>query len=102
MRHLGEQNKVAGENVARASLDLAGEQLKLAQALYALGKPMLVVLVNGKPISEPWIYESMPAVIEAWEPGSFGGQAVAEIIFGEVNPMAKCHLLLLVRLGIFK
>ena len=92
MRHLGEQNKVAGENVARASLDLAGEQLKLAQALYSLGKPMLVVLVNGKPISEPWIYESIPAVIEAWEPGSFGGQAVAEIIFGEVNPSGKMPL----------
>ena len=92
MRYLGEERKVAGENVARAALDLAGEQLKLAKALYSLGKPMLVVLVNGKPISEPWIYESMPAVIEAWEPGSFGGQAVAEIIFGEVNPSGKMPL----------
>jgi beta-glucosidase len=92
MRHLGEGNKVAGENVARAALDLAGNQLKLAQALYALGKPMVVVLVNGKPISEPWLYESVPAVIEAWEPGSFGGQAVAEIIFGEVNPSGKMPL----------
>ena len=91
-RHLGEGNKVAGENVARAALDLAGNQLKLAQALYALGKPMVVVLVNGKPISEPWLYESVPAVIEAWEPGSFGGQAVAEIIFGEVNPSGKMPL----------
>ena len=92
MRYLGEENKVAGENVARAALDLAGEQLKLAKALYALGKPMAVVLVNGKPISEPWLYESMPAVIEAWEPGSFGGQAVAEIIFGVVNPSGKMPL----------
>lgn len=92
MRHLGEGNKVAGENVARAALDLAGNQLKLAQALYSLGKPMVVVLVNGKPISEPWLYESVPAVIEAWEPGSFGGQAVAEIIFGEVNPSGKMPL----------
>ena len=92
MRYLGEEKKVAGENVARAALDLAGEQLKLAKALYSLGKPMLVVLVNGKPISEPWIYESMPAVIEAWEPGSFGGQAVAEIIFGDINPSGKMPL----------
>jgi beta-glucosidase len=53
---------------------------------------MVVVLVNGKPISEPWLYESVPAVIEAWEPGSFGGQAVAEIIFGEVNPSGKMPL----------
>ena len=92
MRHLGENNKVAGENVARAALDLAGNQLKLAQSLYALGKPMVVILVNGKPISEPWLYESVPAVIEAWEPGSFGGQAIAEIIFGEVNPSGKMPL----------
>ena len=92
MRHLGEDRKVAGENVARASLDLAGEQLKLAQALYSLGKPIVVILVNGKPISEPWIYETIPAVIEAWEPGSFGGQAVAEIIFGDVNPSGKMPL----------
>ena len=92
MRYLGEENKVAGENVARAALDLAGEQLKLAKALYALGKPMAVVLVNGKPISEPWLYESIPAVIESWEPGSFGGQAVAEIIFGAVNPSGKMPL----------
>ena len=92
MRYLGEEKKVAGENVARAALDLAGEQLKLAKALYSLGKPMIVVLVNGKPISEPWIYESMPAVIEAWEPGSFGGQAVAEIIFGDINPSGKMPL----------
>ena len=92
MRHLGEENKVSGENVARAALNLAGNQLKLAQALYALGKPMVVILVNGKPISEPWLYESMPAVIEAWEPGSMGGRAVAEIIFGEVNPSGKMPL----------
>ena len=91
MRYLGEENKVAGENVARAALDLAGEQLG-TKALYSLGKPMVVVLVNGKPISEPWLYESIPAVIEAWEPGSFGGQAVAEIIFGEVNPSGKMPL----------
>jgi beta-glucosidase len=53
---------------------------------------MVVILVNGKPISEPWLYESVPAVIEAWEPGSFGGQAIAEIIFGEVNPSGKMPL----------
>lgn len=92
MRHLGERgptSKVAGENVARAALDLAGNQLALVQSMHATGKPIIVVLINGKPIAEPWLVENIPAIIEAWEPGSFGGQAVAEIVFGEINPSGK-------------
>lgn len=89
MRHLGEKGKVSGENVARAELNLAGNQLALVQAIHSLGIPMTVVLVNGKPISEPWISDNIPAIIEAWEPGLFGGQAVAEIFFGKINPSGK-------------
>ena len=92
MRHLGERgptSKVAGENVARAALDLAGNQLALVQSMHAAGKPIIVVLINGKPIAEPWLVENIPAIIEAWEPGSFGGQAIAEILFGEINPSGK-------------
>ncbi len=89
MRHLGEKGKVSGENVARAELNLAGNQLALVQAIHSLGKPMTIVLVNGKPISEPWISDNIPAIIEAWEPGLFGGQAVAEIFFGKINPSGK-------------
>ena len=67
------------ENTARAELNLAGRQLDLVMKLKETGKKIIVVYVNGRPISEPWISENINA-IEAWEPGSFGGIAAAEII----------------------
>ena len=85
LRHLNKK-KTAGENMARANLNLAGNQLKLVRELYKKVENLIVVYVNGKPIAEPWIEENIDAIIEAWEPGSFGGQAVGEIIFGDVNP----------------
>ena len=72
IRHLGEKGKTAGENVARSSIDLAGNQLELVQGVSSLGIPVTIVLVNGKPIAEPWLSENMPAIIEAWEPGHMG------------------------------
>ena len=84
--------KTAGENTARAELNLAGKQLDLAMRLKESGKNVIVVYVNGRPISEPWISENINAIIEAWEPGSFGGLAVAEIIFGKINPSGKLPL----------
>ena len=84
--------KTAGENTARAELNLAGKQLELAMRLKKSGKNVIVVYVNGRPISEPWISENVNAIIEAWEPGSFGGLAVAEIIFGKINPSGKLPL----------
>ena len=84
--------KTAGENTARAELNLAGKQLDLAMRLKQSGKNVIVVYVNGRPISEPWISENINAIIEAWEPGSFGGLAVAEIIFGKINPSGKLPL----------
>lgn len=92
MRYLGEARKVSGENVARSDINLAGKQLQLVQSLHALGKELVVVLVNGKPISEPWIEANIDGIIEAWEPGSFGGEAVAGVLFGEVNPSGKLPL----------
>ena len=83
----GEKN--CGENVDRATINLQGNQLKLIKELYARNKNVLVVLVNGRPLAEPWIKENIPAIIEAWEPGAFAGQAVAEIVKGEVNPSGK-------------
>lgn len=91
LRHL-KGARTAGENMARADIDLAGKQLELVQALKDTQIPLLVVYVNGKPIAEPWIDANADALIEAWEPGSFGGQAVAQIIFGEVNPSGKLPL----------
>ncbi|MDG1760702.1 MAG: glycoside hydrolase family 3 N-terminal domain-containing protein [Flavobacteriaceae bacterium] len=84
--------KTAGENMARADLRLPGKQLDLVKAVYQAGTPVVVVLVNGRPISEPWLQNNIPAIVEAWEPGSFGGQAVAEVLFGDVNPSGKLPL----------
>ena len=91
LRHLNKK-KTAGENMARANINLAGNQLKLVKSLEKLSNKLVVIYVNGKPIAEPWIEENIDAIIEAWEPGSFGGQAVGEIIFGDVNPSGKLPL----------
>ena len=91
LRHLNKK-KTAGENMARANLNLAGNQLKLVRELHKKVENLIVVYVNGKPIAEPWISDNIDAIIEAWEPGSFGGQAVGEIIFGDVNPSGKLPL----------
>ncbi|WP_258098608.1 glycoside hydrolase family 3 N-terminal domain-containing protein [Marinoscillum pacificum] len=81
--------KTNGENIARDNLDLVGRQQELVEALHATGKPVVVVLINGRPLGVEWIAENIPAVVEAWEPGSEGGQAIAEVIFGKVNPSGK-------------
>ena len=86
------KDKTAGENMARAELNLAGKQLELVRSLKEINDNVIVVYVNGKPISEPWIQDNIPSIIEAWEPGNLGGKAVAEIIFGEINPSGKLPL----------
>lgn len=83
------KEKTCGENVDRANIDLMGNQLELIKSIYENNKNVIVVLVNGRPLSEPWIKENIPAIIEAWEPGSYGGEAIAEIIRGHVNPSGK-------------
>jgi beta-glucosidase len=83
------KGKTSGENVARSSIGLFGQQLELVQAIHASGTPTIVVLVNGRPLAEPWIVDNVDALIEAWEPGAMGGKALAEIVFGEVNPSGK-------------
>ena len=86
------KDKTAGENMGRANLDLFGKQLELVQAIEKTGTPVIIVLVNGKPISEPWLEKNIPAIVESWEPGNLGGQAVAEILFGDINPSGKLPL----------
>ncbi|MFL2621214.1 MAG: glycoside hydrolase family 3 N-terminal domain-containing protein [Flavobacteriaceae bacterium] len=86
------KDKTAGENMGRAALDLPGKQLALVKAIETTGTPVIIVLVNHRPISEPWLHNQIPAILEAWGPGSFGGQAVAQIIFGDVNPSGKLPL----------
>ena len=86
---LGENADMAGEAASRASLDLPGRQEELLKAVVALGKPVVLVLLNGRPLSIGWAAEHVPAILEAWEPGSEGGHAVADILFGDVNPGGK-------------
>jgi beta-glucosidase len=86
---LGENADMAGEAASRASLDLPGHQEELLKAVVALGKPVVLVLLNGRPLSIGWEAENVPAILEAWEPGSEGGHAIADILFGDVNPGGK-------------
>jgi beta-glucosidase len=75
-----------GEGYDVASLDLTGVQEHLVRAIHATGTPMVLVLVNGRPLSIRWEAEHVPAIVEAWEPGERGGQAVADVLFGDYNP----------------
>jgi beta-glucosidase len=86
---LGETDVMAGEAASRASLDLPGRQEELLKAVAELGKPVVLVLLNGRPLSVNWAAEHIPAILEAWEPGTEGGHAVADILFGDVNPGGK-------------
>jgi len=81
--------RTCGENADRDAIDLPGRQLQLVQQVFQSGTPVVVVLVNGRPLALPWIYAHIPAVLEAWEPGMFGGLAIAEILFGAINPCGK-------------
>ena len=78
-----------GESADRPSIDYYGRQLDLVQALQKTGKPVVAVIVNGKPLNNNWIAENIPAIIDVWEPGMYGGQALAEILLGKVNPSGK-------------
>ncbi len=86
---LGENANMAGEAASRASLDLPGRQQELLEAVVALGKPVVLVLLNGRPLAVSWAAGHVPAILEAWEPGSEGGHAVADVLFGDANPGGK-------------
>ena len=78
-----------GEWFDRTSLDLPGNQQRLVEAVAATGTPTVVVLQNGRPLTVNWIAENIPAIVEAWYPGEQGGRAMAEVLFGEVNPSGR-------------
>ena len=86
---LGGGQRTCGENKSRTSLELPGHQLKLLQAVQATGKPVILILINGRPLSVNWADKFVPAILEAWYPGSKGGTAVADILFGDYNPGGK-------------
>lgn len=78
-----------GESADRPSVDFYGKQVELAKAIKETGKPMIVVIFNGKPLNNEWVTAHADAIIDAWEPGMYGGQAVAEVLSGSVNPSGK-------------
>ena len=86
---LGGGQRTCGENKSRTSLELPGHQLKLLQAVQATGKPVILILINGRPLSVNWADKFVPAILEAWYPDSKGGTAVADILFGDYNPGGK-------------
>ena len=86
---LGGGQRTCGENKSRSSLALPGRQLDLLKAVVATGKPVVLVLINGRPLSINWADKFVPAILEAWYPGSKGGKAVADVLFGDYNPGGK-------------
>jgi beta-glucosidase len=86
---VGETAEMVGEAASRSSLDLPGRQMDLVKAIHETGKPTIVVLVNGRPPTIEWIVEKVPAILESWMGGSQAGNAIADIVFGDVNPGGK-------------
>jgi beta-glucosidase len=85
----GEPSSDSGEASSRTMLGLPGDQLQLIQQIAATGKPYVVVLMNGRPLTIPWLATNAPALLEAWYPGTEGGNAVADLLFGKVDPSGK-------------
>lgn len=84
-----DQHKTSAENVDRPTLDLVGNQIELLKKIKASGSKLVVVLVNGGPIASEWLTEHADAILEAWEPGMYGGQAIAETLVGKINPAGR-------------
>jgi beta-glucosidase len=96
---LGETREMSGEAAARSTLDLPGRQEELIQAIKATGKPFAVVLFNGRPLALENMVDDAPAILEAWFPGVQAGPAVADVVFGKVNPGGKLPVSFPRRLG---
>ena len=83
---LGEQQSMSGERASRSSLKLPGQQQQLLEAAVATGKPVVLVLLNGRPLDLTWASEHVPAILDVWYPGTEGGNAVADLLFGDALP----------------
>jgi beta-glucosidase len=86
---VGEPAGDSGEASSRSMIDLPGSQLQLIQQIAATNKPYVVVLMNGRPLTIPWLADNAPGLLEAWYPGTEGGDAVADVLFGKVDPGGK-------------
>jgi beta-glucosidase len=96
---LGETREMSGEAAARSTLDLPGRQEELLRAIRATGKPVAVVLFSGRPLALENVVDDAPALLEAWFPGVQAGPAVADVVFGKVNPGGKLPVTFPRRLG---
>ncbi len=86
---VGEWQNMIGEAASRSELDLPGRQLELLQAVVATGTPVVLLLMNGRPLDLRWAVANVPAILDVWYPGSQGGTAVADLLFGDVVPGGK-------------
>ncbi len=89
---VGETADMSGEASSRSVIDLPGRQLDLIKAVHSTGKPYVVVLMNGRPLVAPWVYKNCPAVIEAWHPGTEGGPALVDLLWGTESPSGRLTL----------
>jgi len=89
---LGQNEKTVGESLSRTSLELPGRQQQLLEALYATGKPVVLILINGQPLTVNWADKYIPSILEAWFPSASGGKAIAQTIFGENNPGGRLSI----------
>jgi beta-glucosidase len=96
---LGESREMSGEAASRSVIDLPGDQQQLIDRIKATGKPFVVVLFNGRPLTLEKVAASSPAILEAWFPGVQAGNAAADVLFGEVNPGGKLPVSFPLRLG---
>lgn len=87
--YVGDDFRTIGESRSRVNLDLSGRQKELVRAVQATGTPVVLVLFNGRPVTLNWEDANLSAIVEAWYPGEFSGQAVAEVLFGDYNPGGK-------------
>jgi beta-glucosidase len=86
---VGEHENMSGENSSRASFDLPGSQEQMLEAVASAGKPVVLVLLSGRPLNINWASKHVAAILQAWYPGSEGGNAVSDVLFGDVNPSGK-------------
>lgn len=86
---LGEHEEMSGEAASQSTIDLPGQQLELLKAISGLGKPVVLVLINGRPLEISWANSHISAILEAWHPGTEGGNAVADILYGDATPGGK-------------
>lgn len=85
----GELASMSGEAASRSNIDLPGRQRDLIKAIHATGTPVVLVLLNGRPLTLEWEAEHVAAIVEAWFPGTGSGNAIADVLFGDVNPSGK-------------